>query len=191
MAIKEINSELIEGCRRNNRKAQIKVYELYYKAMFNASYRIVNNATEAEDIMQESFIDAFRKIDLYKGTGTFGSWLKRIVINKSLDKLKSRKPVLSLEENNIEVEDLPDTDDTYAENVFYQMEAVSEALNKIPENYRIILSLYLLEGYDHQEISQILSISYTNVRARYSRAKQCLIEMVRKTKNEYLQTIIN
>ena len=131
MSIKEIHSDLIDGCRKNNRKAQIRVYDLYYKAMYNTCYRIVNNSTEAEDIMQESFIDAFKKIDTFQGSGTFGSWLKRIVINKSLDQLKKNKPEISLEENEIEPEGSYEPDDTYAENVFYQMEAISDALDKI------------------------------------------------------------
>ncbi len=191
MAIKEIHNELIDGCRKNNQKAQLRVYELYYKAMYNTCYRIVNNSTEAEDIMQESFIDAFKKIDSYQGTGTFGSWLKRIVINKSLDQRKKNNPEISIEENAIEPVNEEQTDETYAENVFYQMEAISDALDKIPENYRIIISLYLLEGYDHQEIAQILDISYNNVRARYSRAKQSLINMVNQSKEQYLKSITN
>lgn len=189
MAIKEIHSDLIDGCRKNNRKAQVRVYELYYKAMFNTSYRIINNTSEAEDIMQDSFIDAFKKIDTYKGTGSFGSWLKRIVINKSLDELKKKKLEISIDE--IEIEDVSEIDDSYAENVFYQMEAISDALQKIPEKYRIILSLYLLEGYDQQEIAQILNITYNNVRARYIRAKQSLIKEVNNSKQEYLKSITN
>lgn len=191
MATKEIHSELIEGCKKNNRKAQMRVYELYYKAMFNTSYRIVNNSTEAEDIMQDSFIDAFRKIETFKGTGSFGMWLKRIVINKSLDYLRKNKPILSLDETEIELEDITETDDSYAENVFYQMEAIKDSMDKLPENYRIILSLYLLEGYDHQEIAQVLGISYNNVRARYTRAKQSLITMINQSKQEYLKSITN
>lgn len=191
MAIKEIHSDLIAGCRKNNRKAQIRVYELYYKAMFNTSYRIINKTSEAEDIIQDSFIDAFKKIESFKGTGSFGSWLKRIVINKSLDALKKKKLEISIDETEIEIEDVSEIDDSYAENVFYQMEAISDALQKLPENYRIILSLYLLEGYDHQEIAHILNITYNNVRARYIRAKQSLIKEVDKSKQEYLKSITN
>jgi len=173
---KQIHKELIEGCRKNDRKSQIRIYELYYKAMYNTSYRIVNNATEAEDIMQESFIDAFSKIETFKETGTFGSWLKMIVVNKSLDYIKKNKPaILPIEEDQLLIEDNSDFDESFADNVFYKMEMISEALYQLPENYRIIISLYLLEGYDHQEISEILGISYNNVRARYSRAKQSLL----------------
>ena len=192
MAIKDIHSDLIEGCRKSNRKSQIRVYELYYKAMYNTSFRIVNNSFEAEDIMQESFIDAFEKIDTFKETGTFGSWLKRIVINKSLDHIKKNKPeIFSIDEKDYDVKDYQEADDSYADHVFYQMKMIYEALDQLPDNYRIILSLYLFEGYDKQEIAQILNISYNNVRTRYSRAKQSLIQMIAQSKKEYLNTLTN
>ncbi len=192
MAVREIHSDLIEGCRKNNRKAQLRVYELYYKAMYNTSYRIVNDSKDAEDIMQESFLDAFDRINVYQGTGTFGSWLKRIVINKSLDYLKKSKPeTISIEEKGIELQNYTEPDDSYVEHVFYRMEMISKALNRLPDNYRIILSLYLLEGYDHQEIAQILEISYNNVRTRYSRAKQSLIMMIEKSKKQYMDSVQN
>jgi RNA polymerase sigma-70 factor (ECF subfamily) len=192
MAIKDIHSDLIEGCRKSNRKSQIRVYELYYKAMYNTSFRIVNNSFEAEDIMQESFIDAFEKIDTFKETGTFGSWLKRIVINKSLDHIKKNKPeIFSIDEKDYDVKDYREADDSYADHVFYQMKMIYEALDQLPDNYRIILSLHLLEGYDQQEIAQILNISYNNVRTRYSRAKQSLIQMIAQSKKEYLNTLTN
>jgi len=192
MAIKDIHSDLIEGCRKSNRKSQIRVYELYYKAMYNTSFRIVNNSFEAEDIMQESFIDAFEKIDTFKETGTFGSWLKRIVINKSLDHIKKNKPeIFSIDEKDYDVKDYREADDSYADHVFYQMKMIYEALDQLPDNYRIILSLYLFEGYDKQEIAQILNISYNNVRTRYSRAKQSLIQMIAQSKKEYLNTLTN
>lgn len=192
MAIKHIHKDLIEGCRKNDRRSQIRIYDLYYKAMFNTSYRIVNNTTEAEDIMQESFIDAFKKIDTFQETGTFGSWLKKIVVNKSLDYIKKNKPAtLAIEEDQMIIDDDHEPDDSYADHVFYKMELISEALYQLPENYRIILSLYLLEGYDQQEISEILGISYNNVRARYSRAKQSLIKITEKLNEVYLSTISN
>lgn len=192
MTVNQIHKDLVEGCRKKDKKAQIRIYELYCKAMYNASYRIVNNSFEAEDIMQESFIDAFNKIDTYQGIGTFGSWLKKIVINKSLDHLKKSKPEFTEidEEHNL-FEENNDIDDSSAEYAFYKMELISEALYKLPDNYRIIVSLYLLEGYDHQEISEILNISYNNVRTRYSRAKQNLINLVNELNDSYTNTIRN
>ena len=189
--IQDIHQHLIEGCKNQDRKAQVRVYELYYKAMYNTSYRILNNALEAEDTMQEAFLDAFRKIDSFQGTGSFGSWLKKIVVNKSLDKLRSRKETVSLDENEMEIEDTSETDDSYAGNVFNRLEDVARAMEALPDRYRIILSLHLLEGYDHGEIAEILDISYNNARTRYTRAKQSLLREIGKQREKLVNPINN
>ena len=87
----DIHKDLINACKANSSKAQYEIYKLYYKAMYNTSVRIMNNSADAEDVMQESFLDAFRKIDQYTGSGSFGGWLKRIVVNNSLDAIKRSK----------------------------------------------------------------------------------------------------
>lgn len=144
--------------------------------MFNTSLRILNDTAEAEDNMQESFLDAFRKIHHYSGEGTFGSWLKRIVVNNALDILRRRREQVSIEEAGI---DFPDEEDQASEEeIQLQVREIREAINRLPEEYRIILSLFLLEGYDHEEISEILKISYNNSRTRYSRARQRLLQMI-------------
>ncbi|TSA26316.1 MAG: sigma-70 family RNA polymerase sigma factor [Bacteroidetes bacterium] len=174
--LKNIHQDLIEGCKQGERNAQLRIYKLYYKAMFNTTLRIVNDTAEAEDIMQESFLDAFRKIDHYSGEGTFGSWLKRIVVNNALDALRKRRDQTSIEESGI---DFPDEEaDASEDEIHYQVQEIKDAINKLPEEYRIILSLYLLEGYDHEEISEILRISYNNSRTRYSRARQRLLQII-------------
>jgi RNA polymerase sigma-70 factor (ECF subfamily) len=190
----EVNQHLVDGCRKNKRSAQIRIYELYYKAMYNTSLRILNNREEAEDIMQEAFLDAFKKIDLYKGTGSFGAWLKRIVVNKSIDHLRTKKETLSLEEEIIAAEDVEDTsleDETYVNNTFTRMEEIRNALENLPNHHKIVVSLYLLEGYDHKEIAQILNISYNNARARYFRAKKELLKEIIKSGEAYLKSLTN
>ncbi len=175
-----IHQDLINACRGGDRKAQFKIYKLYYKAMFNTSLRIVNDTAEAEDIMQESFLDAFRRLDSYSGEGSFGMWLKRIVVNNSLDALRKRKEVVSLDEENV---DLPDPGDTYdEESIQLQVKEVKDAITKLPEEYRVVLTLFLLEGYDHEEISEILGISNQLSRTRYSRARQKLLEIIRENR---------
>lgn len=190
----EVNQQLIEGCRKNKRSAQIRIYELYYKAMFNTSYRIINNREEAEDIMQEAFLDAFKKIDLYCGTGSFGSWLKRIVVNKSIDQLRAKKNMYSLEEELLGVEEIEDTsaeDEAYIDSRFMRLEEIRAAVEKLDDHHKIIVSLYLLEGYDHEEIAQILNISYNNARTRYFRAKKVLLKEIVQTSEAYLKSITN
>lgn len=159
--------------------------------MYNTSYRILNNPGEAEDAMQDAFLDAFRKLDSYKAEAPFGAWLKRIVINKSLDTLKKKKEFAL--PDSIENE-LPDTSiDETEEGEINSMRVieVKNAMEKLPAHYRIILSLFLLEGYDHQEIAEVLNISYANVRVRYKRAKSKLMEELQRSKKEYLETLKN
>jgi RNA polymerase sigma factor (sigma-70 family) len=170
-----IHQELIERCRKNDQKAQLEIYKLYYKPMYNASLRILNHEAEAEDVMQESFLDAFRKIEEYKGEGSFGGWLRRIVVNNSIDTLKKRKEMLPLENNFFEQADDNASADEHVE---YRVEEIKKAVPLLPEEHRIILSLFLFEGYDHEEIAQILKISNNASRTRYSRAKGKLLKIL-------------
>lgn len=180
-----IHHDLVEGCRRGDRAAQFRIYKLYYKAMYNTTVRIVNNSAEAEDIMQESFLDAFRRISTYTGDGSFGSWLKRIVVNNALDSLRRSKDLVPLDE---EVMEMPVYTDDYSEaEIEMQVNEIKEAIMLLPDDYRVIISLFLLEGYDHEEISEILNISNQLSRTRYSRARQKLLVLLheRKMKSEY------
>ena len=177
-AIKDIHYDLVEACRQNDRAAQIQIYDLYYRAMYNASLRIVNDTAEAEDVMQDSFIEAFNKIDSYREEGSFGSWLKRIVVNNSINVIRKRKEMVSIDEVEMELKDPGETDKEYSENVFCRLEEIRDGIKKLPEQYKVIISLHLLEGYDHQEISQILDTTYGNIRTRYSRAKQKLLQII-------------
>ena len=191
MAQKQINihQKLLDACLENDRTSQVKLYELYYKAMFNTSYRIVHHTAEAEDIMQEAFLDAFRKLDTYKGESSFGSWLKKIVVNRSLDHLKKKKVLTSFDDGQI---DVADTDDHTDEALnACKVEEIRKTMDELPDQYRIILSLYLLEGYDQQEIAEILDISHNNVRIRYMRAKKKLLEEINISKFQYLNALKN
>ena len=172
---KYIHRDLIERCRKNDSKAQYEIYKLYYKQMYNTSLRILNNRAEAEDIMQESFLDAYRKIDDFKGDGNFGGWLRRIVVNNSIDVIKKRKDMLSIQENQIDIED---EQDGSVENIEYKVAEIKEAIQLLSEEHRVILSLFLFEGYDHEEISQILNISNNASRTRFSRARGKLLRIL-------------
>lgn len=159
-----------------DQKAQFQLYKLYYKAMYNTSLRIVNDTMEAEDIMQEAFLSAFEKISSYEGLVSFGAWLKRIVINKSLDQVKKKSLDLdSIEESSIDVPNETDVS-PIIEEMKYKIEDIRDAITRLPEKYRIVLSLYLMEGYDHDEISGILGITSSTSRSQLVRAKQKLIK---------------
>jgi len=143
--------------------------------MYNICLRFVGNEVEAEDVMQESFMKAFTKIDTYEGKVSFGAWLKKIVINRSLDQLKKRK--VKFEELN---EKIPDEEPVRIEISEIQMDKLKKAIQSLPDGYRVVLSLYLLEGYDHEEIAQILGITNVSSRSQYLRAKLKLREMLHK-----------
>ena len=176
--------QLIESCKTGSQTAQFEVYQLYYKAMFNTSLRIVQNSFEAEDVMQEAFLSAFTKLDTFKGEVAFGAWLKRIVINRSLTHLKKKS---RLNETNLEVVDYKLEDDNADEGMSQldmtqaKVKEVLRAMDKLKESYRVILHLSLIEGYDNDEITKILAISNENCRTTISRAKARLRKILLDT----------
>lgn len=143
--------------------------------MYNVAYRILKNEFEAEDLMQEAFLTAFTKMKMYKGEVTFGAWLKRIVINKSLTQLKKNN---RYQEVKMEVV----TDDEVEEETIdyrgFKASTVLNCLQNLKENYRVVLNLHLIEGYDYEEISQILEYTNENVRTTVSRAKKKLKQVL-------------
>jgi len=148
--------------------------------MYNTSLRIVNDSQEAEDIMQEAFLQAFQRIHTYSGEGSFGSWLKRIVINKSLDALRKRKSLVSIEDENIEFPDI--AEENREEEFQLQVKEVREAISELPEEYRVVITLFLLEQYSHEEISGMLQISNNLSRTRLVRAKQKVLKSIKEKK---------
>jgi RNA polymerase sigma factor (sigma-70 family) len=174
---KNIHQELIEDCRNSNPKAQFEIYKLYYKAMFNTSLRLVNDRMEAEDVMQEAFLSAFRNINTYKEEVSFGAWLRKIVVNRSLDVLKKRKlDQEPLDERRTNIID--DDDSEVLSETNQRVAEVKQIIAELPESYRILITLHLIEGYDHEEISEILGMSNANVRTTYSRARKKLQDML-------------
>ena len=168
--------DLIERCKANDRQAQLKLYKQYCNGMYCVAMRFLKNAEDAEDVLQEAFIKAFQKIEQFKGDVTFGAWLKRIVINKSLDFIKSKKEhYLELHENTLHI--IEDNDWEVEESI--SIEAVKMAMEELPEKYRFVVQLFLVEGYDHGEISEILQLEQTTCRTRLLRGKARLKELLK------------
>ena len=178
-AFRNIHQDLIDGCKNGDQKAQFQLYKLYYKAMFNTSLRIVCDTMEAEDIMQEAFLSAFEKINTYSGKVSFGSWLKKIVINRSLDSVSRNKAIFEDIDTHYELQEKADESALNDPDREEKMEEIMKAISNLPDGYRIILSLYLLEGYDHDEIGEILDISSSTSGSQLSRAKQKLLNELR------------
>ena len=153
----------------------MQLYESYFKAMYNTAYRILKDAFEAEDIMQEAFLTAFTKLHSFKGEVTFGAWLKRIVINKSLTQLKKNNRY-----NEVKMEVIPnyDTEDEPIDYSDLKVANILNCINSLKDNYRLVLTLNLIEGYDYEEISEILQYSNENVRTTISRAKKKLKQLL-------------
>lgn len=176
-AYTDINAPLVERCRLGDRRAQAEIYKRYSKAMFNASLRITGDYAEAEDVLQESFLSAFRELHSYKGDSSFGSWLKRIVINKSINCLRNRRlQLVPLGEQHDAAHD-PDDPGPGAEDIRWRADVLRRCVQDLPDGYRVVLNLYLLEGYDHAEIASILGITESTSKSQYSRARKKLLEM--------------
>ena len=166
---------LLQQCLEGKQNAQLTVYNRYYKAMYNTSLRIVKNGDEAEDVMQESFLKAFTKLHTFKGEVAFGAWLKRIVINNSIQHYRKQQKMseIALDEVLYKVED---NETSVPDHAFTELKAqkVMETMVRLKDNYRISLTLHLIEGYDYEEVSRIMNISYANCRTTISRAKDSL-----------------
>lgn len=173
------NLALVQECRLGSRKAQFELYKLYAKAMYNTAQRILNHVAEAEDVLQEAFLEAFGRIADFRGDTTFGLWLKQIVINKSINYLRKRKAEF-VSTDEIEVAEEEDDDDS---DVQPRVEEIKRAMELLPDGYRVVISLYLLEGYDHEEIGHILKISENTSRTQYMRAKMKLQRLMEKERS--------
>jgi RNA polymerase sigma factor (sigma-70 family) len=173
----DISKAIIERSKKGDRKAQYQLYQLYSKAMFNICYRMMNDRSDAEDMLQESFSEAFRRLDSFRHESTFGAWLKMIVINKCINEIKRKKAQLEFFDDMSPFEDEEDLTDEQETGL--SPDKIKKAMEELPKGSRMIFSLYLLEGYDHQEISQILSISESNSKTQYMRAKQRIKEILK------------
>ncbi|OUR95545.1 RNA polymerase subunit sigma-70 [Flavobacteriales bacterium 34_180_T64] len=170
--------DIIEKCKQNDRVAQLKLYNQYCDGMYIIAMRFVKDSMEAEDIVQEAFIKAFAKLHQYKAEVTFGAWLKRIVINKSIDFLKSKKQqLLELDEVHLKVVDSNYESEWLVDDAI-TLDEVKGAIKQLPDKYKYVVMLYLIEGYDHQEIAEILNITEVASRTQLSRGKVKLKEQL-------------
>ncbi len=166
-----LNNKIIEDCQQNNAKAQMHLYDMYCEAMFIIAKRYVKDDFIAEDMMQDAFLKVFKNIQDFKGEVTIGAWIKRIVINQCLDYLKKKRiELVSIEEKELNVAD--ENDWTVKEEV--NVAIIKTAINSLPEKYKVVLNLYLIDGYDHQEIAQVLNITEINSRSQLMRGKNKL-----------------
>lgn len=165
----------INRCLEGDKIAFREFYDLYARAMLNASLRIVGKQEEAEDILQESFLIAFQKLKTIRSDAEFGGYLKKVVVNKSIDLVRKKKldlsPIDDVQVGNVQ-EDESD--------VHYDTAVLADCIAELPSGFRIVLTLYLFENYSHREIAEFLNISEGTSKSQYNRARQKLAELYRK-----------
>lgn len=170
------HKDLVEKSKLGDRKTQYKLYSLYVNAMFNVSIRMVKSKEDAEDILQDSFVEAFKNLNNFRYESTFGSWLKRIVINKSINHLKlKRVPLVAMDDYDNWI---PEQEEEEVNEEHLDVSSIKTAIKQLPEGYQTIINLYLIEGYDHVEIGEILGISTSTSKSQYHRAKKKLIGLM-------------
>lgn len=173
-----IHENLIEQCKLGQRQAQYELYNLYIDAMYNISSNMLPSREDAEDVLQESFTNAFKSIKTFDYQSTFGAWLKRIVINTSINAIKKKKlPLDNFDGQEYKITDTSTEENTKEER--YDVNKVREGIDLLPPGFKKVLTLYLIEGYDHVEISEVLGISVSTSKTQYSRAKTKLKEIIK------------
>ncbi|MCB0807422.1 MAG: sigma-70 family RNA polymerase sigma factor [Bacteroidales bacterium] len=181
-ATQEIHKQLIEESKQGNKTSQYRLYSLYAKGMYSVALRLMRTREEAEDMLQESFIDAFKKLRSFRYESSFGSWLKRIVINHCLNEIKRKKTDLQFFDDMGYFEQQEAPEESYEAGL--SVDNIKKAMEHLPQGSRMIFSLYLLEGYDHREIAQILSISESNSKSQYMRARLKVKSILSEISNE-------
>lgn len=168
--------DIVEKCKQGHRTAQFELYKLYSKAMYNVCLRMVKNDLDAEDILQTSFIDVFTKLDTFQFQSSIGAWIKRIVLNNCINFLKRSR--IQLEELDDKFQTLKEEEQPDEAHIGLTVERINRALFELPDGYRVVFSLYMLEGYDHKEIAEILQITEATSKSQFSRAKSKLRELL-------------
>lgn len=173
----EILQQIIEGCRKGERASQVALYRRYAKWLYNICLRIVINPADAEEAMQDAFLKAFASMAHYEG-GVFEGWLKQIAVHVAIDALRRKKEEWEELPDNYPLPD--DDDEANEEDIHLQVETVRKAIAGLATGYRVVLSLYLFEGYDMEEIASILQLKPASVRSQYLRGKQKLLNILQQ-----------
>ncbi|WP_090393372.1 RNA polymerase sigma factor [Niabella drilacis] len=168
--------EQVELCKKGDNSAYFSVYERYAKPMLNSSMRVLNNIADAEDMVQEAFIDAFNNLESFTYKSSFEAWLRRIVINKSISLLRKRKITWADIDLSDAAADAPE--ETPEDQFEFDLQRVKAAIRELPENYRVIFNLFVIDELKQDEIASLLNISHNNVRTIYHRAKKKVLDIL-------------
>ena len=179
-----LTQELIHRCKKNERSAMAELFSILAPKMKGICYRYSGNILDAEDLLQESFITIFTKIDSYQATGSFEGWARRITVNTSLNWLKKNKQLLQMTQLSYkhEAENNNEEDNTEEGIMGITNEELMKNIALLPDGYRTILNLFAIEGYSHKEIGEQLGINESTSRSQYTRAKQALQHLLMNKK---------
>ncbi len=180
----DIPEDIIEGCRKGKPESQEKLYQLVAPGMYAVCLQYASDEDEAKDIMQDGFIKVFRKMDQYRGTGSLEGWIRRIIVNTALEKLRKSRHLGKLEEHEGD-DSLTEEPDVYGE---LEAEELLELIRELSPRYRAVFNLYAIEGYTHQEISEMLSISEGTSKSNLSRARTLLQSRIQEKYSEKSKT---
>ncbi len=170
------DTDLIEGCLKGNRKIQHELYKRFASKMYGVCLRYASNAEEAEDILQEGFIKVFNKIGSFRREGSFEGWVRRIFVNTAIEQFRKKiylQPISDVEEDTIDGKYLSVLDKLSEKDII-------QLVQQLSPGYRTVFNMYVVEGYSHREISEILGISEGTSKSQLSRAKNILQELVKK-----------
>ncbi|MBQ0736429.1 RNA polymerase sigma factor [Aquimarina celericrescens] len=178
--------KLIKKCQKNNRKAQSELFYLYRDVLFALSLKYCKNYSEAEDNLQDAFITIFSKINQYNFKGSFEGWMKRITINKAIDKYKKTPYVDNLIREDTIEDVIIDT-----EELQLSLDELLVYIQGLPDRYRLVFNLYELDGYSHKEIATMLTISEGTSKSNLHRAKSILKTKILSDKDCFKKKVIS
>lgn len=175
--------QLIQGCKKQEWAAQQELYLLYADEMMNIAIRYAKDMSSAKDLVQETFYIFFKKIEQYNvEKGNLGAWLRRILINKSFEDYRKNQRMEYREKEDF----LAQSSDDFSALASLEAEDILKLLNKLPDGCRVIFNLKLIEGYNHQEIGEMLGITASTSRSQLTRAKKLLKEMIHQQDSYYM-----
>lgn len=169
--------QLIENCKTENTQAQSELYKLYSNKLFAVCLKYSRNYAEAEDNLQDAFLTIFKKIEQYKHKGSFEGWIKRITVNTVLQRYRNEKVFDIINEESIEAVEVEVDEDSIS------MDYLLQIIQELPDRYRLVFNLYVLDGYSHKDIAKMLNITVGTSKSNLARARQILKQNIENSKH--------
>jgi RNA polymerase sigma-70 factor (ECF subfamily) len=167
--------QIIKGCKKGDRKAQAELYNQYRAQLFGVCLRYASDHEEAKDWLQDGFIQIYKDLYQYKPTGPLGGWMRRVMINVALQHIRKKKRLFPIVEINQVAENYETTEDLFSH---FRAKALMKMVQQLPDGYRAVFNLYVIEGYSHKEIAQKLGVSEATSKSQLSRAKMTLRKLL-------------